>query len=389
MIDPKDVIRDVTVEELCDTAERYFSRIADYTHHLSKPFGSASEAPELLQNMGLLLSGLGLEKTMTVLEFGAGTCWFSRSLNQLQCEVVACDVSQTALDIGKELFEKLPVVGEHVQKVSFLRLNGHTIDLPDCSVDRIVCMDAFHHVPNQREILGEMFRVLRDGGIAGFSEPGRNHSQAPQSQYEMANFKVLENDIMVEDIASMAAECGFSETRIKASYGCDLSIEDYLVDSLNGSGTFLASASHPITSRIVFFLHKGVEQYDSRGVKGLAGKIELAEREFTIQRGQFLRFPAVVTNSGAAKWLTSNVDDIGVVKIGIRLYSDAGDMIDMNYSRQSISSQLDPGDSVSVDINVQFETPGCYILGVDLLSEKIAWFENLGCPLQKIKVNVI
>jgi hypothetical protein len=89
MIDPKDVMRRYSVEELNETADAYFRRLSDPTPLMSKPFTFLHEAPEALQNLGLLLSGLHLGKTMTVLDFGAGTCWLSRFLAQLICRARA------------------------------------------------------------------------------------------------------------------------------------------------------------------------------------------------------------------------------------------------------------------------------------------------------------
>src|SRR5688500_13934204 len=76
MINPKDLIHSLSIEELCRTAEAYYKSIPDPTPQLAKPFSSLLEGPDQLQSMGLLLSGLRLGKTMSVLEFGAGTCWF-------------------------------------------------------------------------------------------------------------------------------------------------------------------------------------------------------------------------------------------------------------------------------------------------------------------------
>jgi len=168
MIDPKRLAEEMSVEHLCRTANDYFKSLSDPTPWMTKPFSSLVEAPELLQNVGLLLSGLHLGKTMTVLDFGAGSCWFSRILSQLQCQTISCDVSDAALEIGKRLFKKLPLLGEGVFEPRFLPFDGKQIDLPDNAVDRIACNDAFHHVPDQRLVLSEFVRVLKPGGIAGF-----------------------------------------------------------------------------------------------------------------------------------------------------------------------------------------------------------------------------
>jgi len=89
MISQRTVIKNNSVEELCQTAENYFKSIPDPTPQMAKPFRSLFEAPEKIQNLGLLLSGLNLGRTMTVLDFGAGTCWLSRFLNQLQYRTIS------------------------------------------------------------------------------------------------------------------------------------------------------------------------------------------------------------------------------------------------------------------------------------------------------------
>src|SRR5690606_18056905 len=144
-----------------------------------------NETPLLLYRLGLVLAGLKVGPTMRVLDFGAGTCWVSHILATLQCEVVCVDASDTALALGRRLFESRPVEGSlHPQ---FLRFDGETLQVESGSIDRIICFDALHHLPNTGRILSEFHRVLKDGGLAGFSEPGRQHSRSPVSQYEMAH----------------------------------------------------------------------------------------------------------------------------------------------------------------------------------------------------------
>ena len=228
LVRPADVIARYSVEELLETAEESYRRIPDVAPLMSKPWSFAHEAPELLENLGHLLGGLELGKTMTVLDFGAGTCWLSRCLAQLNCRPICCDPSPTALEIGRRLFAEQPLIGTTVYQPTFLRFDGHRIDLPDESVDRIICFDAFHHIPNQAEVLNEFGRVLKDGGIAGFSEPGSHHSAAPQSQYEMRHHRVLENDIDVLGIARLAQRAGFTNVTVKALSNRSLRLDELL-----------------------------------------------------------------------------------------------------------------------------------------------------------------
>lgn len=142
------------------------------------------------------------------------------------CEVIACDVSRAALDLGRRLFEEQPLPPPSVAKPRFLHFDGRKLDLPDGSVDRVVCFDAFHHVPNQEAVLAELARVLKPGGIAGFVEPGPHHSTSPEAQYEMAHHDVLENDIVLADIAGIAMRVGFTDIRLRPLLDHELSLDD-------------------------------------------------------------------------------------------------------------------------------------------------------------------
>ncbi|HEX8098389.1 MAG TPA: class I SAM-dependent methyltransferase, partial [Pyrinomonadaceae bacterium] len=213
LIDVRRLLAETSVEELNRLAEDYFARLTDWSYHLSKPFGSIDETPQLLINFAVVLQGLSLCPGMTVLEFGAGTGWASRFLSQLGCRVIAADVSPTALRMAEEHYKLLPVVGDKPAP-RFLHFDGHRLDLPDSSVDRVMCLDAFHHVPNPAGVLSELCRVLKDGGIAGFAEPGPEHSKSAQSQYEMKTFKVVENDVNVREIWLEAQAGGFTEVRL-------------------------------------------------------------------------------------------------------------------------------------------------------------------------------
>ena len=392
-INPKDVIGKLTVEELSLTSDKYFRSIADTTGVMSKPFSDLIETPQILENIGLLLSGLHLGKSMKVLEFGAGSCWLSRYLSQLQCQTICCDVSRTALDIGRRLFEEFPIVGASVSEPVFLHFDGHNINLPDESVDRIVCSDAFHHVPNQKEVLSELARVLKVGGIAGFAEPGRFHSQSPQSQFEMRNFQVLENDIIPSELFSIALDSGFDDMRLKVFCDMDVSASEYEMLTNGTPATRLSKSlrdnlRRAMLNRTVFFLYKGKVVLDSRSHEGLSHSITTSRSEFHIKAGEYLNIQMNITNTGGAKWITKNINDIGVVKIGTHLYDEHDKLITLDFSRHCFTTPIESHETVERTITISFSDVGVYKLAIDLVAERICWFENIGSKPQSIKVTV-
>lgn len=392
LITPEETMAALSVEQLCETAEDYYASLTDYTYHMAKPFGSVKDAPELLYHMALLLSGLRLGPTMTVLDFGGGTGWLSRFLNQLRCATICVDPSPTALRIGEELFERLPVLGGEIAPPQFLPFDGRRIDLPDNAVDRIVCFDAFHHVPNPGEVLQEFYRVLKDGGVIGFSEPGRFHSRTPQSQYEMRNYTVLENDIRLDELKQMAAAIGFGELRVKLvqPLGDELDYADYVkVTKWRYLPLRLWRAITSATRQsTIFFFTKGTFRYDSRSSTGLSHKIEVLDYKRTVRAGDAVDVVLRLANTGASTWLHENRYDYGVVKLGAHLYDGGGRLVDLDFARSSLPADVSPGASVDARLRLVFPQAGSYQVALDLVSEQIAWFENLGSQPQVIRVTV-
>lgn len=393
MIDPKELIKKVTLEEFCRTAEKYYQVVSDPTPLMSKPFTFMHEAPEMLQNMGLLLSGLHLGKTMTVLDFGGGTCWFSRFLAQLQCRTISCDVSETALKIGKELFRQYPIMGDDQPEPVFLPFDGRKLELADRSVDRVICFDAFHHIPNTGEVLGELARVLKTGGIAGFSEPGRQHSQTPQSQYEMKNHNVLENDIDVNEIFSLAEKAGFTDFSCKVLCDMELSLDRYNVLFNKGDKEELKAdiwnnTHNTMFNRTIFFLYKGKFVPDSRNHIGLAHSIEIKKENYSVKKDRKLKLSFKITNTGKARWLNTNIKNIGIVRLASHLYDGGGNLIEVDYSRDDLPEPVMPGETIKKKIFLELPGKGSYRLAFDLVSDGVTWFENVGSKPVDITVHV-
>ena len=200
-------------DEFNAAAEDYFTRSEDRDFLLGKPFTDRLRFARRLFDLGVLFHWLRLTPGEVVLEIGAGSCWLSHLLNRFGCKTVAVDVSATALEIGRELFESDPRTNWAVGP-AFIAYDGHRLPLEDDSVDKVVIYDAFHHIPNAAEVLREVARVLRDGGIVGMREPGWRHASTEKALAEVREFGVLENDIVVEDIERLGRRCGLDRTTV-------------------------------------------------------------------------------------------------------------------------------------------------------------------------------
>ena len=380
-IDVQRLIASTSIEELNRTAEAYFAGLQEWEHHLAKPFANPDDTPQLLISLGAVLQGLQLAPGMTVLEFGAGTGWLSRFLTQLGCRMILLDVAPTALKIARDLYRRLPPIGERPEP-RFLVYDGRRIDLPDASVDRILCFDSFHHSPNPNDVLREFGRVLRPRGIAAFAEPGPRHSTTPQSQYEMRTYGVVEADIDIHAIWDAAKRLGFVDLKLAAFNvpPFHLSLPEY--DDLLASGEALGRWADQTRSFLgnarTFFLTKaGSEVLDSRRTEGLRAVIDA-----TLDG---MRVHVTVRNVGKAKWLDSH-EPHGGVALGAHLHDAEGRLVDLEYTRVPLPRPLDPGEEVTFDFTLPPLAAGRYVVELDLVAEKVAWFAQVGSHATRLEL---
>ena len=389
-----DVVASASIAELNEKAEKYFTSLSSWEHHLAKPFSTADEAPSLLMDLATLLQGLHVTPGTTVLEFGAGTGWLARFLTQLGCRVLLLDVSPTALRIARELYDRMPVIGDQPAP-QFLLFDGRRIELPEKSIDRIVSFHAFHHVANPHDLLLEFARVLRPGGIAGFAEPGPRHSRGPTSQFEMRTYGVVENDIDIHALWRTARAGGFTDLKLVVFHGPAYQISlDEFEDLLAGgpeAQRFVESTRGFLRHVRSFLLFKGTAGLgDSRASAGLACQIQAAIAGGHAVAGQPIVVDAVVKNAGPALWLAS-VEGHGRVALGAHLYDAAGTLLNFDYCWSSLthpSRDIAPGETVRCRMQLPPLEPGRYHLEVDCVASGVTWFAQVGSPPATIDVDV-
>jgi len=382
-IDVRRMIGETSIDDLNRTAEEYFASLTDWEHHLAKPFNKAEDAPAMLINVATILQGLSLVPGQTILEFGAGSGWLSRFFTQLGCKSILLDVSPTALKIARELYARMPVVGDRPAP-EFLVYDGRRIELGDASVDRIVCFDAFHHSPNPDDVLREFARVLAPGGIAAFAEPGPHHSKTAQSQYEMRNYGVVENDVDIHALWKTAQSAGFSDLKLAAFNvpPFHLSLDEF--DELLAAGPAYARWAEATRAFLqnsrTFFLRKGGEEaIDSRRADALRCAIEA--------RVNFPNVHAKVRNTGRGTWLPSS-ESFGGVSLGCHLYDASGKLLNLDYHWQWLPRALAPGEEVEFDFTLPALEPATHTIEFDCVANKVAWFAQVSSTPVRVTIAV-
>jgi SAM-dependent methyltransferase len=382
LIDPDELARTYSIEDLNASADEYFARIENWDTQLAKPCASPTEAPVLLADFGAVLSGLDLWYGATVLDFGAGSGWTSWLLSQLGCHVIVSDVSAVALQMAAERYARLPLIGK-VPEPSFLRFDGRRLDLDDAAVDRIACNDAFHHVPNPSDVLREFARVLKPGGVCVMAEPGPEHATLPQSQAEMRNHRVIERNIVVEDLAEQAKDAGFAATYVAVYCGIPSYVPvDTFASYLDGSPAAAGALVHSFmyNHRLIRLQMPGVEVSDSRRRLGLSASLDITITGNVAE--------AVIENSGTAVWL-QEPGVVGQVQLGAHLLDRDGNLVDFDFCRLPLrldASRVGPGERVAVSGELPRLEPGEHIVEFDLVAEHVTWFADDGGRPVRVRV---
>jgi ubiquinone/menaquinone biosynthesis C-methylase UbiE len=99
-----------------------------------------------------------------LLDVGGGTGRVSGFLVDLVDEVIIADLSQKMLNQSHSKSGLLPVCS-HSEKLPF----------SEGTFERVIMIDALHHVCDQSQTAAELWRVLKPGGLIVIEEPNIQH----------------------------------------------------------------------------------------------------------------------------------------------------------------------------------------------------------------------
>jgi len=377
---------------LNEAAEQYFVQHPAPETLLRKPFSEPGLLAKRLVSVAALIDGLNLRPGHTVLELGAGTCWLSHFLNRYGCRTIAVDISSSALGIGRQLFasDALTNWGLNPQ---FLPYDGHRLPLEDHSVDRVVVFDAFHHFPNPDALLRELHRVLTADGIAGLSEPGKGHAEAPHSRDEAAATGVLENELVLEDLVTAASAAGFTSARVVvAPYPPWPQIPaDQLRAFFGGKGfsKYWKDLTAGLDAHHDLLLFAGDTDVTTRNPRRLSAAIKLTSLPGGAVVGETATLVFHVHNAGDTTWLSAPSRP-GWTRLGLHLLDSRGTSLDFDWLRVDLPRDVAPGDGLEIRGTLPaIAATGQYILSADLVVEGVTWFADGGSSSLKIAWPVI
>jgi len=386
-IDVKRLIAELSDDDLMASADAYFQSMTLGSEQCRKPFSNPNDSVHLTRHLSLVLEAADVFRGARVLEVGCGTGWLTLGLAQMGCDAVGVDISPAAIGLAQGLLDRC--AGEKTPgQAAFTAYDGKTLPLPDASVDRLICYDAFHHVRDQAATLKEFARVLKDGGRAAFLEPGPHHSKTPMSQAEMARHKVIENDVVMAEVTAHALAAGFDQPQMLVQFQqpFTLSVEEFGAWAEQGiprerGEALLRTLQQQMTNGQCFFLYKGQPTRDSRRADGLAGRLELVSaRHAPLGAGRGIHLEVRATNTGSRDWISAKVP--GQVNLGVHLLAADGSLLNNNFGRVRLpGGTVAAGQSVVFSGTVPLPQPAGdagWRLRLDLVAELVAWFSDVG-----------
>ena len=135
------------------------------------------------------------------------------------------------------------------------------------------------------------------------------------------------------------------------------------------------------TDRAILACRKNQPYPDSRSITYLAARLTMKAGPSTCAAGQVLQFRVLAENTGNAIWLRGSTGEAekGDVNLVAHLLAPDGSTISWYHAGAVLPHNVAPGEATEIEIMVPApEAKGAYRLEFDMVSQHLAWFEDLG-----------
>jgi SAM-dependent methyltransferase len=393
-----------------DAEKAYLARSQSAKWEAAKPFAYAgadtlAHSTNLLHDFAVAMMALHPGPADVIVDLGSGGCWCSDLLARLNRRAIAVDISLDMLRAGAARpGVAIPALAGDLEALPFRAGAFH----------KAVCLNALHHVPDVQRAIGEIARVLSDDGIAVFSEPGQGHATADVAVTAMREYGVLEQDVPFAPFARHLRDAGFMDVRLKALSYAVPAIE--LTPEQWERWSKIASRRRPLRALTklfqsaleIFGLAKATllfeQTFERLMVRTLFGamrdhpvvvaskrslapedrndwasRITIYELPQQVARGGPIRGRISLQNVGRWSWRSTSPHGFGHVALGVQLLDERGGLIDRDFRRVPLTSDIYPDDSRSLEIDCPAPlTAGNYQLKIDMVAEGLVWFEDVG-----------
>jgi ubiquinone/menaquinone biosynthesis C-methylase UbiE len=142
-----------------------------------------------------------------LLEYGCGNASLGFDAAPVAKEVIGIDISDVAIQQAERIASL-----KHLDNVKFVVDNAESMRQPDKSVDVLAGSGIVHHLDIPRA-MAEVRRVLRDGGVAIFTEPMGHNPIVNWYRNRTPEIRTAdEHPLLVKDLKQMAR--GFKQSKV-------------------------------------------------------------------------------------------------------------------------------------------------------------------------------
>jgi SAM-dependent methyltransferase len=380
-----------TLDRRSDHSEAFADERQDRTTSLNFPlhWTCAKESWDYLFDFSVACDLLGPRPDDRVLDLAAGTCWATEFLTRVGVRTVSVDLSLEMMRRGRErLAADSRLV--HRSDARFVAARGQELPFANDTFDGILCLNALHHHPDYATTLREVYRVLKPGGRAVFSEPGATHAGQPLSQFRMREETVVEKAVSLPLIRRLATENGFTRMRVVPLRSSTAYVFDYT--ATEGDGPLLRqmwddTLRHSAAEHARFVLHKGDERPADtllpahQLVGRLRARIVAVQTLPTVRTNEAFTDRLRIANTGGVTWKARGRRFGGQVTVGLKVCTLEGEVIREDLGRTPLPHDVASGEEVEIEMTVAGLLPaGRYELRYDMVVEGVTWFEFHGSP---------
>lgn len=173
----QDTLRHAGEQEETDHYEHSFENPRRYADDWNDP------ARDDWQKPGVVIDAMGVEKGMTVADLGTGTGYFVPHLARVvgkDGQVLAVDIEPAMLRYVEKMTAK-----KHLGNVDTVFARPNDTRLGPSSVDRILTVNTWHHVPNRESYAGHLAGRLKEGGSVWVIDFGKEAPMGPPKRHRL------------------------------------------------------------------------------------------------------------------------------------------------------------------------------------------------------------
>jgi len=111
-----------------------------------------------------------------ILDLGCGDGSLLSYLLAYAKQVIGVDSSPKMIEKADKLYKNNP-------SVELVQANLENLPFPECSVDSVVASMVLHHISHPPVVLGEVFRILRPGGVLSLVDLEKHEEEFMREEY--------------------------------------------------------------------------------------------------------------------------------------------------------------------------------------------------------------